>query len=282
MQNLKERTDSLKSEYPSVDRRGPVGSGGLPVTDDFVAVSLSGGKDSSCLLILMIENGMPIDVVLTADTGMEFPDMYEHLAKLDDFLYQKRGIHISTLRRSESFEWLMFDRPVNRVKNGNHLPPYGYGWPGVRKRWCTAMLKTDLINREVNRLKKERNAMHYIGIAADEAHRCKDDKHNRYPLVDWGITEAQALQICYDRGFDFGGLYEIYHRASCWLCPFQRIDELRTLRTHHPELWARLRELDNRARAQFGPGPLGQFKQNWSVERLEERFAREEKEAKTE
>ena len=31
-------------------------------------------------------------------------------------------------------------------------------------------------------------------------------------------------------------------------------------------------ELDRRALAQFGPGPLGQFKQNWSVERLEQRF----------
>ena len=96
------------------------------------------------------------------------------------------------------------------------------------------MLKTHLIFKEVNRLKRERNALHYIGIAYDEAHRCKNDPHSRYPLVEWGITEAQALQICYDR-----------------------------------------------ARAQFGPGPLGQFKQNWSVERLEERFAREEKEGRT-
>ena len=91
-----------------------------------------------------------------------------------------------------------------------------------------------------------------------------------------GITEVQALQICYDRGFDFGGLYRIYRRASCWCCPFQRIGELRNLRHHHPELWARLLDLDKRARAQFGPGPLGQFKQNWSVARLEERFARED------
>ena len=113
----------------------------------------------------------------------------------------------------------------------------------------------------------------HLGIAADEAHRCKD---LHYPLVDWGITEVQALQICYDRGFDFGGLYRIYRRASCWCCPFQRLGELRNLRHHPPELWARLLDLDKRARAQFGPGPLGQFKQNWSVARLEERFARED------
>ena len=247
----------------------------------YSAVSLSGGKDSSCLLILMIEKGLPIDCVLYADTGMEFPEMVEHLAKLDAFLFRERGLHITTLRHPHGFEWLMFDVPQQqkraierRIAMGQ--PPTGYGWPGMRVRWCTGQLKTHLITKEVNRLKKEKNALHHIGIAADEAHRCKDDPHNRYPLVEWGITEAQALQICYDRGFDFGGLYEIYHRASCWCCPLQRIDELRKLRTHHPELWARLRAMDNRAREQFGPGPLGQFKQNWSVERLEERFAKED------
>lgn len=46
----------------------------------FHAVSLSGGKDSTAMLLLMIERGMPIDMVLSADTGMEFPEMYEHLA----------------------------------------------------------------------------------------------------------------------------------------------------------------------------------------------------------
>ena len=243
------------------------------------AVSLSGGKDSSALLLLMIEKGMPIDAVISADTGMEFPEMYNHLAKLDDLLYRERGIHITTLRHPHGFEWLMFDEPKqksscleNRARLG--IPPYGNGWPGIKVRWCTGQLKTHLISKEVNRLKKEKNALHYVGIAADEAWRCKDEQ---YPLVDWKITEAQALQICYSRGFDFGGLYEIYRRASCGCCPLQRIDELRKLRTPHPELWARLREMDNRARAMFGPGPLGQFKKDWSVERLEERFAREEK-----
>ena len=148
----------------------------------------------------------------------------------------------------------------------------------MRVRWCTGQLKTHLINQEVNRLKGEKDALNYIGIAADEVHRCKDNPHNRYPLVEWGITEAQALQICYDRGYDFGGLYKIYRRASCWCCPLQSMDELRKLRHHHPELWARLLDMDNQARAMFGPGTLGQFKQNWSVEHLDQRFALEEME----
>jgi len=245
---------------------------------NYHAVSLSGGKDSSALLLLMLEKDMPIDCVLYADTGMEFPEMEAHIAKLDALLFRERGIHITTLRHPQGFEWLMFDVPLQkerainrRIAMGQSLT--GYGWPGMRVRWCTGQLKTHLIAKEVNRLKKEKSALNYIGIAADETWRCKGEE---YPLVDWKITEAQALQICYDRGYDWGGLYEIYHRCSCWCCPLQRIDELRKLRRHHPELWARLRDMDNRARAMFGPGPLGQFKKDWTVERLEERFAREE------
>lgn len=244
----------------------------------FHAVSLSGGKDSTAMLLLMIERGMPIDIVITADTGMEFPEMYDHLAKLDEHLYRERGLHTTTLRHPHGFEWLMFEAPTvkqsaidRRIANGQPLK--GYGWPGMKVRWCTGKLKTHLINKEVNRLKGEHNALHYVGIAADEAGRCKGEV---YPLVEWGIDEAEALKICYDRDFDFGGLYDIYHRASCWCCPLQRIDELRKLRRHHPELWAHLLEMDNRAREMYGPSPLGQFKQNWSIERLGERFAKED------
>lgn len=257
--------------YPNED------SGFFHAQNQYHAVSLSGGKDSTALLLLMIERGMPIDAVISADTGMEFPEMYDHLAKVDDYLFRERGIHVTTLRHPHGFEWLMFEEPKqkkssleNRARMG--VPPYGNGWPGIRVRWCTGQLKTHLITKEVNRLKKEKNALHYVGIAADEAWRCKGEV---YPLVEWGITEAEALQACYDRGFDFGGLYEIYHRASCWCCPFQRIDELRKLRQHHPALWARLLDLDSRAIAQFGDNPLGKFKQNWTVAALDARFAAE-------
>ena len=100
--------------------------GAVKNSETLSAISLSGGKDSSALLLLMIEKGLPIDCVLYADTGMEFPEMEAHIAKLDDFLYQERGIHITTLRHPHGFEWLMFERPVNRAPDRS---PKGYGWP---------------------------------------------------------------------------------------------------------------------------------------------------------
>ena len=99
---------------------------------DFHAVSLSGGKDSTAMLLLMIERDMPIDMVLYADTGMEFPEMYDHIAKLDAYLYEQRGIHITVLRHPKGFEYLMFDEPKvkprsieNRIRLG--VPLYGNG-----------------------------------------------------------------------------------------------------------------------------------------------------------
>ena len=206
----------MRKQNTASDRREPKGSGGL-----FHAVSLSGGKDSTALLLLMIERGMPIDAVIWADTGMEFPEMYGHIAKVDEYLFRERGLHITTLRSPKSFEYIMFDEPKqkpscleNRARLG--IPPYGNGWPGIKVRWCTGQLKTHPMNKALNRLKAQHQIQRYVGIAADEAWRCKG---LNYPLVEWGVTEAQALQLCYDRGFDFGGLYEIYRRASCWCCP---------------------------------------------------------------
>lgn len=221
---------------------------------------------------------MPIDLVLNADTGMEFPEMYEHLAKVDEYLYQKRGIHITTLKHPNGFEWLMFEEPkqkecaiLKRKEAGISL--YGNGWPGIKVRWCTGQLKTHLMEKKVRALSGSREVQYYVGIAADERKRCKEKV---YPLVDWNVTEADALQICYEHGFDFGGLYKIYRRASCWCCPFQRIGELRKLRRHHPKLWEKLRGMDRRALAQFGNTSQGKFRSDWSVEELERRFCQEE------
>jgi hypothetical protein len=210
--------------------------------------------------------------------------MYRQWDKIDQLLYQERGIHLTILRHPKGFEWLMFDQPKEKpstlaAREALGVTPYGNGWPGIRVRWCTGQLKTHLIQKEVNRIKGAYNALHYVGIAADEPQRIRNEV---YPLVEWGITEAEALKICYDRGFDWNGLYEIYHRCSCWCCPFQRIDELRKLRRHHPELWVELRELDERAIGQFGSTALGRFKDNWTVEQLEQRFAAEDAAKETE
>ena len=79
------------------------------------------------------------------------------------------------------------------------------------------------------------------------------------------MTEADCLAYCKERGFDWDGLYDIFHRVSCWCCPLQSYDELRKLRKHFPEHWEKLRDWDSRT--------WRTFLKHYSVEQLEIRFA---------
>lgn len=83
------------------------------------------------------------------------------------------------------------------------------------------------------------------------------------------MTEKDCLEYCYDRGFDWGGLYNIFHRVSCWCCPLQSLEELRKLRKHFPDLWKQLEIWDRNT--------WRTFKLDYSVQDLNVRFDFEEK-----
>ena len=79
---------------------------------------------------------------------------------------------------------------------------------------------------------------------------------------------ADCLKYCYDHGFDWGGLYEIFHRVSCWCCPLQSLDELRKLRKHFTDLWAKLLDMEHQT--------WRNFRADYSVDQLEIRFSYED------
>ncbi len=221
-------------------------------------VSFSGGKDSTAMLLMMIERGMPVDDIIFCDTGMEFPEMYDHIDKVEAYIEKP----VTRLRYTQSFEYLLGEF---KKKSGK----IGYGWPDFRNRWCTAYLKRGIFKKYINKLD---HVIEYHGIAKDEEHRTEKNKTTGrnivYPLVDWGITEKEALDYCYDHGFDWGGLYQQFDRVSCWCCPLSRIGELRTLYVNYPDLWKRLQELDKKS--------YRSFRSNCTVDQLTDRFRKEQ------
>ena len=233
----------------------------------FHVVSFSGGKDSTAMLLGMLERSMPIDAIIFCDTGMEFPEMYDHIARVEEYVQRP----VTILRADVTFEYLMTEKPCAKTDR------LGYSWPGHNRRWCTSELKTNQKDAFVLANRGERVAIEYVGLAADEAHRmkrkCNKTANKRYPLADWGMTEADALQYCYDLGFDWGGLYRQSKRVSCWCCPLQSLRALRSLYRYHPELWRRLRAMDDR---EIERG-CRTFRPDYSVAELEMRFAAEEK-----
>lgn len=235
-------------------------------------VSLSGGKDSTAMLLGMIERGMQIDCILFCDTGLEFPAMYDHLDKLERDI----GRPITRIRCEKSFEYLMFETPVARKADTEFIRKYGaihkgYGWAGPKMRWCTSTLKDGPRERFLRPLREKYDVLEYVGIAADEQYRLDRPRNKQenhvHPLSDWGMTEADCLQYCYDRGYTWDGLYEHFKRASCWCCPLQSLSELRQLYRFYPALWAKLKEWDSRT--------WRKFRADYSVEELETRFTLE-------
>lgn len=228
-------------------------------------VSFSGGKDSTAMLLRLVEENYPIDIILFCDTGLEFPEMLEHITKVENYI----GHPITRIKAEKDFMYWATEH--TRKIRSNNIPGIlpgdivsGYGWPSLWSRWCTKELKTNVIANYFRELKKDYQIIEYVGIAYDELKRKRD---LNYPLIEWKMTEADCLKYCYDRGFDFGGLYEIWGRVSCWCCPLQSLDDLRKLRKYRPEMWDRLLDMDDQM-----PENSSTFLKNGTVADINRRF----------
>ena len=228
-------------------------------------VFLSGGKDSTAMLLMMLERGMRVDEIIFVDTGLEFSQMYEHIQKIETYVKENYGKTLTILKPEKPFEYYLLRYKKTR---GKYKDRAGYGWPRLKVRWCTGRLKLDPIHRHLRRYKDKYTVIQYVGLAFDERTRMRDDKKKRYPLIDWRITEEQALKYCYAKGFDFGGLYTLFCRVSCWLCPFRSLSELKVLYDHFPDLWEKLRELEKLT--------WNKFRADYSVDDLEMKWIESE------
>lgn len=238
---------------------------------DYIVVSFSGGKDSTAMLLKMIEIGERIDEVIFCDTYKEYPAMYRHIEKVKAVV-EMAGIKFTTLKSEKPFDYFFFEYRDSKGFFEKHLDIKGRSWATPKIRWCTKELKTKVLQRYLCSLNANYNIIQCIGIAADETHRINRkgnrEKNKRLPLVEWGMSEKDCLKYCYENGYDWEGLYKIYDRISCWCCPLQSLKSLRSLYKHFPALWQRLKEMDGNT--------WRKFRVNCSVMDLEKRFKFEE------
>lgn len=243
------------------------------MTKEWHAISCSGGKDSTALVLKAYETGLHIDEVIGCNEGYWWPEAVETFWKLGEVT----GYKMTMLEpdAQHNFDYLMFDHVITR---GKRKGTKGYGWPTPLSRWCTTFCKARVIDGHLAELKKQGYTIHsYIGIAADEVERTAKEggvdkdivKH--FPLVEWGMTEADCLKYCKEHGFDFGGLYDHFSRISCWCCPLMNMKQARSLYHYYPDKWQQLKDMDARSRTQF--------KATYSVQDLEDKFRAEDEAA---
>lgn len=212
--------------------------------------SVSWGKDSLAMLIYIMENKFPLDEVVFYDTEMEFQAIYNNRDKMLYYLKQK-GIKYTELKPKRPFLYDMLERPKTK-RTGETV--FGDGWCGGPCRWGTIGKMTVLDNYcKGNRV--------YIGLAADEPHRLQNlEEHKISPIADAGMTEADCLAYCRERGWNWNeettatesehiDLYDILDRVSCWCCKNKNRKELKNIYLYLPQYWQRLRELQSKINA---------------------------------
>jgi len=208
-------------------------------------ISLSGGKDSTAMLLMMLERKIKVDHIVFFDTGWEFPGMMKHIKKLEKYI----------------------DREIIRLKPKRDFKELftKWGFSSFQNRWCTAE-KRGAVNKFCNQHKP---FTQWIGFSFDESKRIKKTIGYCYPLVDWKITEEDALEYCHKKGFNWNGLYEKYKRVSCWNCPLQSLSDLKALWKYFPEYWQKLRKMQKQSK--------WQFRKDYTLEELDEKFRKEER-----
>lgn len=222
--------------------------------------SVSFGKDSLAMLLLLIEKKCPLDEVVFYDTGMEFRAIYNIRDKILPIL-KENNIKYVELKPDKPFEYTMFEKPVLK-RNGT--TGKGYSWCGGRCRWGTT--------EKLKKIEKYcRGNYEYVGIAYDELRRLeKERKGNKlFPLAEWKMTEKDCLNYCYEKDFnwleDGIELYSILDRVSCWCCANKNLKELKNYYKHLPKYWNRLKKFQSKTNRPF--------KYNkYTIEDLEKKF----------
>lgn len=198
----------------------------------------SGGKDSTAMLIHILENKLPLDEIIYCDVG--------------DWIWESAKDHIKQVEEKLNVKIKIIDI-TNELNTGFQR----WGFPSFFNRWCTGFKRDKMREYLKDKYGERESIVQYIGYCSDEEKRTNKKLYSSYdvsyPLVEANITTMEALEICKSYGFDFGGVYEHHSHFNCWLCPLQRKGELRWIFDNDKEKWDILRDMQYQTDGSYYP-----------------------------
>ena len=234
--------------------------------------NLSGGRDSTAMVVRYLELRGKIDYIVFCDTHYEFPQMLEYIDKIESYLLKHFSQRLTRLRSDEDllFKWA-YDYPITRGENAGKLR----GLPKtLGMDYCTRELKAKptrefVKNKSPNAFKNEV----LIGYTHNEVENGRTSSLDygvaRYPLHEWGWNEAEIEFYLREKGIA-NPLYQHFERTGCFCCPKQSKKSLLSLWKFYPKEWEKCKEMEIRAKAL---GCLNTtFKPNVSCAELEQEF----------
>jgi 3'-phosphoadenosine 5'-phosphosulfate sulfotransferase (PAPS reductase)/FAD synthetase len=182
-------------------------------------LSISGGRDSAALAVFMKDKIDNVEYVFS-DTGCEFPEVYEYLDKIENYL----GQEIVRIHPEKTFEELV-------VKYNGFLP-------NITTRWCSRELKIKPMEKYIG---SDENTQ-YVGIRYDERERINRAKHKKnttlvYPFIDFQIDLDGVRHILEQSGLGIPQYYDWAKRSGCYFCFYKsRLTWIHMLE-QHPDLY---------------------------------------------
>lgn len=205
--------------------------------------SCSFGKDSIAAILLAKEHDEPLDEAVYCEVMFD-QDVSGEVPEHRDFIYgtaipalERMGVKVVVLRSRQTYVGLFTGRVTRGPKKGmvRSFPICG-----------RCAVQRDCKVKPIERYKRTlpTGTVQYVGIASDEQERLlRLDGNQKISLLDkYNCTEQDAKELCRQVGL-LSPVYEFTDRGGCWFCPNAKKVELRHLYDYHPDLWARMLEL---------------------------------------
>ncbi len=214
-------------------------------------VMFSGGKDSSCLVHKMLNEGERIKVVF-CNTGWELP---ETLKYIDEFNKLYLDGELTTLKNEK------YDGMKDLIYKKNYMPT-------VHQRFCTEELKINPLKEYVKKFRYPFEL--FNGVRAEESlsrRNLTEEVFDEFmqcwvkrPLLSW--TSVDVFNYLRDNEVIINPLYKKgMKRVGCGPCIMISLKELAVLKETHPERIDEIREIEAVTKQQF-------FQSNFIPERF--------------
>lgn len=154
-------------------------------------LSYGGGINSSALFFYLIEQNIPLDLVIFADTGEDNKENYDSVEEMKKVCTNKEIEFVTVRSHYGNLYDYYFEKRIVM---------------SMMRRDCTGKFKVAPIRKYLRSTygKKEKFVM-YIGIAYDEATRMKDSNvkyiTNSYPFCNHKITRTGNIRIIKENNF---------------------------------------------------------------------------------
>lgn len=211
-----------------------------------ILATYGGGTNSTAVLIKYVLLGIPVDVILFADTGGEKPHTYKYVELFSEWLVSKGYPAIITVKRVNQAQQVeTLEEECLRL---NNLPSIVFG-----RKTCSQKHKIAPQDKYMNNLPEAQEVwargeriIKLIGYDIDEDYRIKPDQDEadtkyvrQYPLIEHGMNRDACVKLIQSVGLPLPG------KSACFFCPSSKISEIEFLRDQYPDLFERALKIES-------------------------------------